>query len=65
MEEYLEYVKDAPYWIVSCKLHSGRLFVELGGYARRVGHGNVLIVGLVKSQLNMFFLSMYVSYNSQ
>ena len=41
------------------------MFEELGRHNKGVGHRSVLIVGLVISQLSMFFLSMYISYDFQ
>ena len=35
------------------------MFKELGRHANRVGHRSVLIVGLVRNHLNMFFLSVH------
>ena len=56
-EEYLEFVK-VGHSRLFFKFHSGTygLFKELS--IVRVGYRNVLIVGLVRSQLNLFFLSV-------
>ena len=58
-EEYLEYVKGAPSRMFF-KFRSGThgLFEELGRHDKEVSDRSVLIVGLVSSQLSMFFLSV-------
>ena len=35
------------------------LFKEFCKYANRVGHRNILVVGLVRSQWSMFFFSLH------
>ena len=59
-EEYLRYVKGPPSRLF-LKFRSGTrgLFEELGRHAKGVGLRNVLIVGLVRSLLSMFFLSVH------
>ena len=61
-EEYLRYVKGPPSRLFF-KFCSGThgLFEELGRHAKRGGLRNVLIVGLVRSLLSMFFLSVHHS----
>ena len=59
-EEYLEYVKEAHSRLFF-KFRSGThgLFEELGRQIRGVGHRSVLIAGLVRNWLSMFFLSVH------
>ena len=55
-EEYLKYAKGPPSRLF-LKFRSGTygLFEELGRHANRMGPRNVLIVGLVRNLLSMFF----------
>ena len=58
--EYLEYVKEhlLDYFQSFIQVPMGCLRSWVG-MIKGVGHMSVLIVGLVKSRLNMFFLSVH------
>ena len=59
-EEYLQYVEGAPSRLFfKFRLGTHGLFGELGRHDKGVGHRSVLIVGLVRNQLNMFFLNVH------
>ena len=59
-EEYLEYIKVAPSGLfLKFRLGTHGLFEELCRDDKGVGHGSVLIAGLVRNQLSMFFLNVH------
>ena len=59
-KEYLEYVKGAPSRLfLKFGLGTHGLFEELGRHDKGVGHRSVLIAGLVRNRLSMFFWSVY------
>ena len=59
-EKYLEYVKEAPsrLFLSFTRVPMGCLRSSVG-MIRGVGHRSVLIVGLVRYQLSMLFLSVH------
>ena len=59
-EEYLEYVKGTPsrLFLKFCSGTHG-LFEGLSRHVKGVGHKSVLITGLVRNRLSMFFLSVH------
>ena len=59
-EEYLEYVKGAPSRLfLKFRSVTHGLFEEFCRYDKGVGHRSVLIAGLVRNRLSMFFLSVH------
>ena len=59
-EDYLEYVKRAPSRLfLTCVQVTMVCLRSWVGILRQVGQRSVLIVGLVRSQLSMFFLNVH------